>query len=373
MVRPIAWVCVVTVLATGWHVPSATGQEGSLLAGQWTLNRSLSEFPREIGFDIDVPLTPDDTQNTGFIGGGRRRGSAGGARVPARSQFAQPESYEDAQRARLLTADVRTPPTHLTVVDTSGAVTLTNELGQVRTFHPNGREESMEIQGVPFTVTAKRDGDRLVVVYQVRPGREVHYTYSSTANPARLVVQVQFFEPGAGDKVTRVYEPGAGSQPAAIPAQTRASGPSSGPETFDQRPGAEFRGIKSLGILVEDLGDPSAACGLSHDAIENAVSKRLTDSGMTVRKNSDDDTYVYVNVITTSVANGFCVSRYDAFLYTHATAKLSYHDQPVLVQVSLMHRGGIGSSAIAGHAMAVSRGLENFVDLFIAQIREANR
>jgi hypothetical protein len=162
------------------------------------------------------------------------------------------------------------------------------------------------------------------------------------------------------------------NQPASTPAQARASG-ASGPETFDQRPGAEFKGIKSLGVLVEDLGDASVACGLSHEAIENAVSRRLTDSGMTVRKNSDDDTYVYVNVITTSVANGLCVSRYDAFLYTHATAKVSYHDQPVLVQVSLMHRGGIGSSAVAGHAMAVSRGLENYIDLFIAQIRDANR
>ena len=230
----------------------------------------------------------------------------------------------------------------------------------------------MEIQDVPFTVTSKRDGDRLVVVYQVRPGREVHYTYSSTTNPARLVVQVQFFEPAASDKVTRVYEPGAGSELPSTTAQARASTGPSGAETFDQRPGAEFRGIKSLGVLVEDLGEPSATCGLRHDAIENAVSKPLTASGLTVRRNSDDDTYVYINVITTSVANGLCVSRYDAFLYTHATARLTYHDQPVLVQVSLMHRGGIGSSAMTGHAAAVSRGLETFIDLFIAQIRAAN-
>ena len=92
-----------------------------------------------------------------------------------------------------------------------------------------------------------------------------------------------------------------------------------------------------------------------------------------MRRNSDDDTYVYANIMTTTMPNGVCISRYDAFLYTQATANLSYRDRPVLVQVSLMHRGGMGSSAPTGHAAAVSRGLENYVDLFITQIREANK
>src|SRR5262249_8921645 len=112
---------------------------------------------------------------------------------------------------------------------------------------------------------------------------------------------------------------------------------------------------------------------LNRDSIENALSKRLTDAGFTVRKNSDEDTYVYVNVMTTSVSTGTCVSRYDAFLYTHATANLSYRDQPVLWQESCMTRGGLGSSAPSAHAAAVVRGLENYVDLFATQIREANK
>ncbi len=112
---------------------------------------------------------------------------------------------------------------------------------------------------------------------------------------------------------------------------------------------------------------------MKREAIEDALAARLSAGGLAVRKNSDDDTYVYVNIITTASPTGGCVSRYDAFLYTHATAKLSYHEQPVLVQVSLIHRGGIGSSTIAGHAAAVSRGLEGYVDVFLTQIREANK
>ena len=76
--------------------------------------------------------------------------------------------------------------------------------------------------------------------------------------------------------------------------------------------------------------------------IEIALSKPLTDAGFSIRRNSDEDTYVYVNVMTSSGPNGTCVSRYDAFLYTHATAKLAHTTMPVLVQVSLLHDGGIG-------------------------------
>ena len=95
-------------------------------------------------------------------------------------------------------------------------------------------------------------------------------------------------------------------------------------------------GEHGLFVVVEDLSPQAVTCGLNQGALEAAVSKHLSDAGFSVRRNSDEDTYVYVNVITTSLSNGLCVSRYDAFLYTHTTAKLSYQETPVLVQVSLL-------------------------------------
>ena len=346
MSRSFALVCALTAAASLFPAP-ARAQQASPLAGVWTLNRSLSELPREFGFNIDTLTTA----------GGRR------------------DSSQDAQRVQLLTGEVRNPPGRLMIVDSPAAVTITNELGQSRTLHPTGREETIDIQGVLFQVTSRHDGDRLVAVYHVAQDRDVRYTYSTSAVPARLSVEVQFLERGAGDKATRMYEAGVGAAPiTTTKAADAPSGTSQQPrETFDQRPGAEFKGLKSLGILVEELGATAAACGLSHDAIESALSKRLSDGGVTVRKNSDDDTYVYVNVITTSVANGICVSRYDAFLYTYATAKLSHRDQPVLVQVSLMHRGSIDSSGVSGHAAAVTRGLASYIDAFVTQIQSANK
>jgi len=214
----------------------------------------------------------------------------------------------------------------------------------------------------------------------------VRYRYSHLASRLQLIVEVQFLDHGAGDKARRVYEPGVETEtlrapsaattepprPASAAAAT-ASSPQQVPEKFDERPGAELRGLKKLGVLVEDLSAQATACGLNRDTLEAAVSKRLTDAGLEVRKNSDEDTYLYVNVMTATLSNGTCVSRYDAFLYTHATANLSYRNQPVLVQVLLMHRGGIGSSAPAAHAAAVGRGLENYVDLFLTQVRDANK
>jgi hypothetical protein len=376
--RSLLFACLVAAGGIVLPADPAAAQDGAL-AGVWTLNPSISELPREIGFDVNwLPSSSGGAQTTRSGGGGRgRRGSAsgGGNRGAANPAFVPREGYEDAQRVRVVTADARRPAARLTIVDTPGAVTITNELGQSQVLHPTGKQESIELERVPIPVTARRERDQLIAVYHVEQDRDVRYTYGRSATPAQLVVEIQFLDHGAGDKARRVYEPGAAIETPAPPA-AGAAPPSPGPqaaETFDTRPGAELRGLQSLGILVEDLSAQAVGCGLNHDAIEADVSKRLADGGFRVRRNSDDDTYLYVNVMTATLPNATCVSRYDLFLYTHATATLSYRDRPVLVQVSLMHRGGISSSTPAAHAAAVARGLENYVDLFVSQIHAANK
>jgi len=344
------------------------------LGGIWSLDRVASEFPKELGFSIDTSAATEPGQQPAQPGGGRRRGG-GNARV-AGAPFVRRESYEDAQRLRLITDEVRTPPTRLVIVDNLTAVTITNELGQSRTFHPSGREESVDVEGIPVPVTTVRDGERLVVTYHVEQGRDIRYSYSSTGGePARLTVQTQFLENGDGDKVTRVYD--AGTTVAAAPGADSAGGPAVPADGsgagLDQRPGAEFKGLKDVGLLVEDLGSEALACGLKRESLEDALTKKLTAGGLNVRRNSDEDTYVYINIVTETTPPGSCTTRFDAFLYTHAPAKLSYREQPVLVQVSLMHRGGLGTSGVASHAAAVTRGLESYVDLFLTQIHDANK
>jgi hypothetical protein len=145
-----------------------------------------------------------------------------------------------------------------------------------------------------------------------------------------------------------------------------------GPALAQQKLDAELKGITTVGVVVEDLSSQAAACGLKQDAIETAASKILTDSGLKVVRNSDNDTYVYLNVQTTSLPTGLCVSRYDVYLYTHTTARLSYQAAPVLVQVSLIHEGGLAGGSAAGHGTSVVRSLMQYVDQVAGRIRRAN-
>jgi hypothetical protein len=277
-----------------------------------------------------------------------------------------------------LTAEVRKPATILTVADTQTAVTITDDAGRARTFHPDGRKDVLQLDGVPVGVTAKREGGRLVVVYAVQQGRELRYTYSRASNPPQLVVDVQFVERGGGDHVRRVYRPARAPEPTTPIAGDRIKAPAAAPDqapapTFNQQPDAELKGLKTLGVVVEDLSPRAAACGLTQSALETAASGRLADAGFTIRRNSDEDTYVYVNVITSNLSSGLCVSRYDVFLYSHATAKLSYQDAPVLVQVSLLHKGGIAGGSPAAHAEGVLKGVGEYLDQFSNRIRAASK
>ena len=140
-----------------------------------------------------------------------------------------------------------------------------------------------------------------------------------------------------------------------------------------QKPDAELKGIKVLGVEVEELGSQAVACGLSRDTIQAAVSKVLADNGLKVVRNTDTDVYLYVNVNTVSVPTGLCVSRYDAFLNTHVSARLPYQDQPVLVQVSLLHEGGLAGGGKAGHAENVVKNLKDYVQQFTSRIRAASQ
>ncbi|HZT78326.1 MAG TPA: hypothetical protein VFA27_16850 [Vicinamibacterales bacterium] len=362
----------------------AAAQTPASLGGVWVLNRAASTAPHEIGFNADwLQSAGRGSTDTGSPGGSRRgrRGGGGGSGNAGSGAFPMPlESSDTARVAQFLTGEARNPPTRLMIVDTPGAITITNELGQSRTLHPTGREESMEVGGVTLDVTTRRDGGKVVVTYTVDKERQVQYTYTPGAP---LLVDVQFVQRGGGDKAQFVYDTAAatetrtaGGEPAAAPSggATPPAQPAApiAPGT-DMRPGAELRGLKSIGILVEDLGPQARSCGLSHDALESALAKKLTDGGFSVHRNSDEDTYLYVNVQTSTVSGGLCVSRYDAFLYTHATATLTYREQPALVQVSLIHRGGIGSSVPGAHAPAVTHALEDYVDVMITQIRDANR
>jgi hypothetical protein len=362
-------------------------QSPSDLAGTWALNRQLSQFPSEIGFSADFlgALGPGAAPVSAGRGGGRRGGgrggggNGGGLGAPKIVR----ESEEDAQRVLLLTDEVRNPFERVTIAETPTTVTITPDRAPARTFHPNGKDEDIPVGRVMATVNAHWDGSRLLIVYKAETGRELHYAYSFNVNPKQLIVDVEFVEQGGGDKVRRVYESATSLETrataapappvaAANPSATSASPPAApAAASIDQRPDAALRGLTKLGVVVEDLSADAAACSLTRDSLETAVSKHLTDAGFRVVRNSDDDTYMYVNINTSKVSTGLCVSRYDVTLYSHAAAPLSHTASPVLLQVELLHKGGIAGGAPAAHADGVVKSVLEYVDQFSARIRNA--
>lgn len=375
MVRSKVFPVLVLAAVAGIHGPARSrAQDNTDLTGRWTLNRGQSQFPREIGFNVDWASPRSAGSDTSGGGGRGRRGSGGGAPgafIPSR------ETPDDVQRVSQLTDEVRAPAARLTIVDTPGAVTITDDRERSRTFHPSGREELLQLDGVPVAVTARRESGRLVILYKVEQGRELRYSFSRIGNSPQLVVDVQFVGRGGGDKVQHVYDPGSATEiqtaPTVAPAPTITQPDLPAVQTFNQQPGAELKGLTKLGSVVEDLSPQAVACGLNQSNLETSVSKRLSDAGFKVLRNSDEDSYVYVNIITTSLSTGLCVSRYDVILYTHTTAKLSYQQTPVLVEVSLLHKGGIAGGAPAAHAESVLRGVMEDIDQFTMRIRDANK
>jgi len=385
--RRSAVALLVVALAAAVH-PSVAAQapDAASIAGRWAIDPAQSQFPSEVGFPIDW-VAPDVVDPGG-------RGGRGGGRPVTPGGIVLPESEDDAKRVQQLTAEARTPSTRLWIIEAPALVTMTDDQGRMRSFHPDGRDEIMQLAGVPVTVNARREFGRLVVLFKVGPGREIRYTFSRAAGAGQLVVDVQFLERGRGDAVRRIYGPAAPSDsmlvPRAAPASTPAAGgefaapsrpdaggglPAAGrpPEPFNQQPDAELRRLTSLGVVVEGLTPQAAACGVSQDPIAAAVSKRLTDAGFKVVRDSDEDSYLYVHVMTTSISANFCVSRYDVFIYSHTTATLSYQDKPVLVQVQLLHKGGLTGGAPAAHGDGVVKGVQDYVDQFVTRIREANK
>ena len=371
------------------HPFAVSAQDAASLAGRWTLNRELSQFPREAGFNADWlahsnssgDSTPTPGQSQGGAPGGGNRTSFPVSRV----------SREDSMRNALLTNEAREPAALLAITETATEVAITPDKGVARTFHPTGREEVVQTGDVTITAASTRESGRLVVRYKVNQGQELRYTYSRIASPPQLVVEVQFLERGKGEIIKRVYEPerapaaaaaqgqAAPGAPAPTPAPAPrpdgvpASGGRGAAQDYDRSPDAQFRGLSTLGVVVEGLGSQATTCGLRQEAIESAVVKQLSGAGLKVSLNSDDDTYLYVNVMTATLGNGMCLSRYDATLYTHTTAGLTYHPTPVLVDVSLMHKGSLAAGASAAHAESVMRGLQEYVGQFTTRIRDANK
>jgi hypothetical protein len=376
-VRTRTWIagCVAVVLAVGMagheRVDAA---EGRGLAGRWALNRALSQIPRDVGFNlVTVPS------------------STSGVPPSEHASLASAlyrESEVEGRRRELLVDEVRNPSPRLTIAESESAVTVTDARGRSRTVHPTGREEMVLLaDDVPVPTITRWEGDQLEIRYRVAQHRELRYTLSRAPDSPRLTVRVLFVDQRPGDTVTLVYEPAPVDEPPPAPPTRLPALPPSAPAApgapasqmptlappIARGPDAALKSLRRLGVVVEDFGSQETGCGLKQAAMETAVAKVLTDAGLQVIRNTDEDTYLYVHVMAATASTGLCVSRYDVALYTHTMATLSYQSAPVLAQVELFHKGGMSGGAPAAHAESVNRGVKQYVEEIAGRIRDINK
>jgi hypothetical protein len=394
MVRPLVRSLVFLTFAStaaAQSAPASTAQsESPRLAGIWVLNPALTERPQEIGFNRDWARSGEATGASGRSGGrsgggGGHRGGYGGGGMgaPAMSR----ESAEDSTRVEQLTEEVRTPPSRVTIVQKPDSISIADDQGHVRTFHPTGMLEELTIGTVPLPTTARRDAGTLVVLYNVEQGWQLRYTYTPMTNPTRMLVDIRFLEHGReGDEVKLTYEPpdahdsallAAPSSPtAAAPAATSPSAP--GTLTPGGRPsvlpaGSELHGLTTIATEVDELTSQAAACGLDQTKIKTSIARILSDAGFKTQPYHDEESYILVNVVTSKLPDGMCVSRYDASLVVQGDATFPYLKGLVSIPVQLLHDGGMTGGSAASHGSAVMDALAKSVNAFVSQIRAANK
>jgi hypothetical protein len=356
------------------------------IAGIWVLNPSLTQRPDEIGFS---PAWGGAGGEAGGRSGGRGRrggsGSSGGAAgVPPVSR----ESIDDSTRVQQLTGEARTPPAQLTIVEKAASVSIADDQGHSRTFHPNGTLEQLTIGTVALPTTARWDAGSLVVVFDVESGRQLRYTYTPAANPTRLLVDIRFIERGhEGDHVRLTYEtpdahnrallsgqpgsPAAAAPAASSPAVSGVTQPAARPPVLP--PGSELRGLTTIGTTVEDLTAQAAACGLDQAKVKTSIARILADAGFKTQPDHNEETYVLVSIVTSRLQDGVCISRYDASLVSQGDATFPYLNGLVAVEVPLLRQGGMAGGSPAAHASAVMEAIAKAVNGFVSQIRATNK
>jgi hypothetical protein len=364
------------------------------ITGAWVLNPALTQRPAEIGFSPAWAAGGESSGEGGRSGGGRsRRGgySSGGGAAGASPRLS--ESLDDSTRMQQLTDEARTPPTHVTIVRKDTSVSIADDQGHSRTFHPNGQLEDLTIGTVALPTTAHWSNGSLVVVFDIESGRQLRYTYTPSQNPARLLVDIRFLERGQdGDEVKLTYEPpdahdravlsGAPlpSAPSSAPAATTPAVPGEAPLSAAGTrgvalpPGSELRGITSIATDISGLDAASASCGLDETKIKTSIAKMLADGGFKASTYGNEDADLIVNVSTSKLQDGVCVSRYDVSLISHADAIFPYLKGTVpAVEVQLLHDGGMAGGSPAAHATGVTNAIAKSVNSFVSRIRSAGK
>ena len=144
------------------------------------------------------------------------------------------------------------------------------------------------------------------------------------------------------------------------------------PATAQTRQQQRLKGLTAVTVLIEDLDDDSASCGITRTGLTTAASKALLDNGVRIDDDEWADLYVTVNTIYLE-ANNLCVSNILVQLFEHLYATPNHSAQPVFGPFILANVMGMSSSSRAVHGQRIRDTVVEFVESIAVDIRVANQ
>ena len=125
-----------------------------------------------------------------------------------------------------------------------------------------------------------------------------------------------------------------------------------------------LRGITAVSILIEELDDADAQCGISAGALNSEVTKALLDND--IRIASDDDYAVpALNVNVNSIhfdSDNLCVTNVDVALYKNLYTVTDHNQEPVFGRFDLAGNGVMLSSGIRDHGQRIKDAVFDYVE-----------
>jgi len=162
------------------------------IAGQWELNRELTDRPEQIAAAIRADFGPvAQEQRYGAVEGryGRGRRQQGEPRPPQGGSSQEP-NQQDQEQIEALTARLRYPPTRLTIAQSGATVTFTAPQNDSRSVDVNGRKTKTTLGNSEIEVSARYEGPQLVIEESPGKGRTITWTYAVLPSTRQLLVRV---------------------------------------------------------------------------------------------------------------------------------------------------------------------------------------
>ena len=146
------------------------------------------------------------------------------------------------------------------------------------------------------------------------------------------------------------------------------------PATAQTAQQERLKGVTEAYVLIENIHDDSASCGITETGLTTAASKALLDNGVRVAGARIGPTLIVnVNTMYFEEGNPECVSIVEVELYSSLSATPEHSAQPLFGKFVLAGSGGMNASPRDEHGQRIRDAVFDYVEAIAVDIRIANQ